>query len=57
MKYLAQINIKNNGGCYRFNSDSLDEIRSWAKATGKTGEQLMIVRNGDNIKNARIITI
>lgn len=57
MKYLAQINIQNNGGCYRFNSDSLDEIRSWAKATGKTGEQLMIVRNGDNIKNARIITI
>lgn len=55
--YLAQITIQNNKGCYRLNSDSLDEIRAWAKSVGKSGDELMIVRNGDNLKNARIITI
>jgi hypothetical protein len=57
MKYLAQINIKNNGGCYRFSADSLDEIRAWAKATGKAGDVLTILRNGDKLKNARVITL
>lgn len=56
MKYLAQI-TEATGGCYRFNSDSLEEIRAWAKATGKTGEILTILRNGDSMKNARVITI
>lgn len=57
MKYLAQVTIKNNGGCFRFNSDSLDEIRGWAKRVGKPGDELMIVRNGDKLANARCITI
>lgn len=53
MKYLAQVTIQNNQGCYRFNSDSLDAIRSWAKSVGKPGDELMIVRNGDTMANAR----
>ena len=56
MKYLAQINTA-SGGCYRFNSDSLDEIRTWAKAIGKAGDVLTILRNGDKLKNARVITL
>lgn len=57
--YLAQITIqgKSQNGCYRLNSDSLDDIRAWAKSVGKSGDELMIVRNGDSLKNARVITI
>lgn len=51
--YLAQVTTQNNQGCYRFNSDSLNGIRVWAKSVGKTGDELMIVRNGDQLKNAR----
>lgn len=60
MKYLAQVTIFRNGtnqGCYRFNSDSLDAIRDWAKSVGKSGDELMIVRNGDTLANARKLTI
>ena len=53
MKYLAQVTQQNNQGCYRLNSDSLDEIRAWAKKVGKPGDELMIVRNGESLKNAR----
>lgn len=53
MKYLAQVTKKNNGGCFRFNSDSLDEIRKWAKSVGTAGDELMILRNGDKLGNAR----
>lgn len=55
--YLAQVTQQNNKGCYRLNSDSLDEIRTWAKSVGKAGDELMIVRNGDSLKNARKIII
>lgn len=55
--YLAQVTVQNNQGCFRLNSDSLDEIRAWAKRVGKTGDELMIVRNGDKIGNARKFTI
>lgn len=57
MKYLAQINIKNNGGCYKFSSDSLDEIRAWAKKTGKEGDTLLILKNGDKMGNAKTFTL
>lgn len=57
MKYLAQVTTQNNQGCYRLNSDSLDEIRAWAKSVGKPGDELMIVRNGDTLANARKFTI
>lgn len=56
-KYLAQVNIQNNGGCYRFNSDSLDAIRAWAKSVGKTGDTLLILHNGDKLGNARTFTL
>jgi len=46
MKYLAQINIQNNGGTFRTQSDNLDDIRAWAKRLGKPGDKLLIVRNG-----------
>jgi len=55
--YLAQVTIQNNQGCYRLNSDSLDEIRAWAKSVGKAGDELIIVRNGDKFSNARKFTI
>lgn len=57
MKYLAQINIKNNGGCYKFSSDSLDEIRAWAKKNGKEGDTLLILKNGDKMGNAKTFTL
>lgn len=56
MKYLAQVNVA-AGGCYRFNSDSLDAIRDFAKTVGQKGDVLTILRNGDQLKNARTITI
>lgn len=46
MKYLACVTLQNNQGCYRFNSDSLDEIREWAKRVGVAGDTLTIMRNG-----------
>lgn len=55
--YLAQVTIQNNQGCYRLSSDSLDDIRVWAKSVGRSGDQLMIVRNGDKMSNARTFTI
>lgn len=57
MKYLAQISIKNNGGCYRTQSDSLDDIRQWAKAKGNHGDELIIVKNGDKMSNARTFNL
>lgn len=57
MKYLAQVTQQNNQGCFRLNSDSLDEIRAWAKKVGKAGDELMIVRNGEPLKNARKFVI
>lgn len=57
MKYLAQVTLQNNQGAYRLNSDSLDEIRDWAKRVGKTGDTLFIVRNGDLLSNGRTLTI
>lgn len=56
-KYLAQINIKNNGGTFRMNSDSLDEIRNWSKSKGQTGDTLFIVKNGDKLGNGRTFTL
>lgn len=57
MKYLAQVNVQNNGGCYRFNSDNLDEIRIWAKRVGKTGDTLLIQPNGKNATKSRSFTL
>lgn len=56
-KYLAQINLANNGGTYVMCSDSLDEIRDWAKAKGRNGDTLFIMKNGDKIGNGRIFEI
>lgn len=56
-KYLAQVNIKNNGGCFRFNSDSLDTIRVWAKSVGTTGDELFIMPNGKTVKDGRTFTL
>lgn len=56
MKYLAQIN-EATGGCYRFNSDSLDAIRAWAKKVGKTGDTLLIQPNGKNGSYSRTFTL
>ena len=55
--YLAQITTQNNGGCYRKQDDSLDDIRTWAKSVGRSGDSLMIMRNGDKLANARHFTI
>ena len=59
--YIAQINIKTiygaDGGCYKLIAESLDEIREWAKRTGKAGDVLTVMRNGDKIGNARKIII
>lgn len=60
MKFLAQVTILHAGtnqGCFRFNSDDLNAIREWAKSVGKPGDELMIVRNGDTLKNAKYLTI
>lgn len=54
--YLAQIDCT-AGGCLRFNSESLDAIRDWAKRVGSKGEKLTIMRSGTTIKEARVITI
>lgn len=56
-KYLAQVNVKNNGGCFRFNSDSLDAIRDWAKTVGTAGDTLFIRPNGKAIKDGRTFTL
>lgn len=53
MKYLAQVTQQNNQGCYRLNSDSLEEIRGWAKKVGKPGDELTIQPNGKNALSAR----
>lgn len=57
MKYLAQVNLQGQGGCFRKNSDSLDDLRTWGKAVGSPGDSLIIVRNGDSLTNARHFTI
>ncbi len=59
MKYLAQITIQgqSKNGCYKFQSDSLDEIRAWAKSVGKAGDELLIMKNGDKLGNARTFTL
>lgn len=63
MKYLAEVHIKNthtgkfDQGTYVKSSDSLDEIRQWAKTVGKTGDKLFIVKNGDKIINGRTFTL
>lgn len=54
--YLAQID-SSAGGCFRFNSESLDAIRGWAKRVGSKGEKLTIMRSGTTIKEARVIVI
>lgn len=60
MKYLAQVTILHNGtnqGCFRFNSDSLDEIRSWALSVGVAGDTLLIVPNGKPLSSGRTFTL
>ena len=57
MKYLAQVTIQNNGGCYRFSSDSLDAIRVWAKSVGKAGDELFIMPNGKTVADGRTFSI
>lgn len=55
--YLAQVTIQNNGGCFRKQSDSLENIRTWARSVGRPGDSLMIMRNGDKLANARHFVI
>lgn len=55
--YLAQVTTQNNGGCFRKQADSLDDIRTWAKSVGRPGDSLTIMRNGDKLANARHFTI
>lgn len=63
MKYLAEVHIKNqytgkfDQGTYVKSSDSLDEIRDWAKGVGKSGDELFIVKNGDKISSGRTLTL
>lgn len=59
MEYLAQITIQgqSKNGCYKFQSDSLDEIRTWAKRIGKPGDELLIMKNGDKISTGRTFTL
>lgn len=60
MKYLAQVTILHNGtnqGCFRFNSDSLDSIREWAKSVGKPGDVLLIQPNGKTLADSRTFTL
>lgn len=63
MKYLAEVHIKNvytgkfDQGTYARSFDDLDTLREWAKSVGKTGDELMILRNGDKLGNARKIII
>lgn len=63
MKYLAEVHIKNiytgkfDQGTYVKRSDSLDEIRTWAKTVGKPGDELFIVKNGDKTRNGRTFTL
>lgn len=59
MKYLAQITPegKANNGCYCFDSDSLDDIRAWAKRIGKPGDELLIQPNGKNGTHSRTFTL
>lgn len=45
-KYLARIYIQGNRGTYAFSANTLDDIRTWANATGKTGDVLQIRVNG-----------
>lgn len=63
MKYLAEIHIKNqhtgefNQGTYCRSFDDLDALRTWAKSTGKPGDELLVLRNGDKLANAKRIVI
>lgn len=54
--YIAQIDCT-AGGCFRLSTESLDEIRSWANKVGNKGETLTIVRSGQAMSTARVITI
>jgi len=57
MTYLVNIVCANNGGTFSSSFDSLDEIRAYAKANGTKGDELVILRNGDCLKNAKRIII
>lgn len=54
--YIDQIDCK-AGGCFRKSTESLDEIRNWAKSVGNKGETLTIMRSGTTIGEARVIII
>ena len=55
--FLVNIVCKNNGGTFSTSVDSLDEVRAYAKKNGNTGDELVILRNGDCLKNAKRIII
>jgi hypothetical protein len=55
-KYLAQVNSA-DGSCFCKTDDSLDAIRTWARQVGKVGETLLVMKNGDFLKNAKTFTL
>jgi len=57
MKYLVNIVCKNNGGTFSTSVNTLDEIREYAKKNGAAGDELVILRNGDCLKNAKRLVI
>lgn len=60
MKYIASIIPKGNlqNGSYHALFASLDDLRVWARATGKAGDHLRIQRNGTSFEETgRVIII
>lgn len=55
--YIAEIIIQNNGGSYHNTFNSLEEVRAFAKANGKAGDLLRVLRNGAQLGTAKEIII
>lgn len=51
------VDISSASGTYHKVCETLDEVRAFAKANGKPGDKLTILRNGDKLENARVIII
>lgn len=51
------VDISSKSGTFHKVVDSLEEVRAYAKANGKPGDTLTILRNGDKLANARVIVI
>lgn len=51
------VDISSASGTYHKVCETLEEVRAFAKANGKPGDKLTILRNGDKLANARVIII